>query len=134
MKGLLPILFGSVLITPAVAQVPVPQADQDGNYSRTSYIQWAVVDPDLDGLSCRWSDAMPDDWYAPDAQFPAMNIRRWSVVQRFKQGTTLTANASPVGFVLLYDNRNLPWLKVSIGEGERICLVRANRRYVQPVN
>jgi len=135
MKVLWASLFCSMLMTPAtLAQGSTVQANPDGDYSRTDHKQWVVVDSDPAGLNCRWSDAMPDEWYAPDAQFPPMNIRQWPVVARFEPGTILTANLTPAGFVLLYDDRYLPWLKVSIGKNDRICLVRANQRFIRPVD
>jgi len=111
----------------------LPQPDTNGDYPRTSHQTWVVVDSDPNGLNCRWSSRMPANWYAPDAQFPRMNVVNWPVVQRFGRGTTLTANISPAGFAMLRDERGLPWLKVSLGNGDQICLVRANRRFVRPL-
>ncbi|QEQ00557.1 hypothetical protein RHP47_03630 [Thermosynechococcus sp. QKsg1] len=57
---------------------------------------------------------------------------RWPVVRRFPTGTVLRANITPAGFATITDSRGLPWLKVSIGDEDRICLVRANRRFIRP--
>lgn len=111
----------------------LPTADANGDYSRTDYPIWRVVDADPGGLNCRWSTAMPADWYAPSIRLPDQNFGQWQVVRQFSEGTTLTANLTPAGFAILYDGQQKPWLKVSIGENEQICLVRANSAYVQPI-
>ncbi len=126
------LLFGIGCIPIAAQGRELPQANANGDYLRTSHRQWRVVDPDPQGLNCRWSDQVPPDWYAPHAQWPALDIMDWPVVRRFRTGTILTANTTPAGFATLTDNRGLPWLKVAIGEGDRICLVRANRLFIRP--
>lgn len=112
---------------------PLPVADANGDFGRTSHQSWQVVDADPTGLNCRWSAAMPTDWYAPSAQFPDQRFSQWQVVRQFAAGTPLTANLAPAGFAVLYDEQQKPWLKVSMGEDEQICLVKANAAYVQPV-
>ncbi|HEY9663397.1 MAG TPA: hypothetical protein V6C65_33540 [Allocoleopsis sp.] len=112
---------------------PLPVADANGDYGRTDYQMWQVVDSDPGGLNCRWSTTMPPDWYSPSTQFPNRNFGQWQMVRQFSTGTTLTANLAPAGFAILYDEQQKPWLKVSIGEDEQICLVRANANYVQPI-
>ena len=120
-----------------LASEGLPKADSNGDYSgRTSHKNWIVVDPDPEGVNCRWSETMPTSWYAPDTKLPALTISQWSVVRRFIKDTSsqnLTANAAPAGFVTINDESGKPWLKVSIGSNDRICLVRANSKYVQPV-
>lgn len=111
----------------------LPVADANGDYGRTNHQTWRVVDSDPGGLNCRWSAAMPNNWYSPSTQFPNQNFGQWQVIRTFSVGTTLTANLAPAGFALLYDKYQKPWLKVSIGENEQICLVRANAAYVQPI-
>jgi hypothetical protein len=134
MKRLIAALLVTIAITPAVrAQMPVPQPNADGDYPRTGHKLWRVVDPDPNGLNCHWSEEMPDPWYAPDAQFPDLNIQDWSIVRHFGAGTVLTANTTPAGFVFIHDDRYLPWLKVSLGDNDEICLVRANQQFVVPV-
>lgn len=111
----------------------LPVADANGDYGRTNHQTWRVVDSDPGGLNCRWSAAMPTDWYSPSTQFPNQNFGRWQVVHTFSVETTLTANLAPAGFAVFYDEQQKPWLKVSIGGNEQICLVRANAAYVQPI-
>ena len=111
----------------------LPVADANGNYGRTNHQIWRVVDSDPGGLNCRWSASMPTDWYSPSTQFPDQNFGQWQVVRTFSVGTTLTANLAPAGFALLYDEQQKPWLKVSIGKNEQICLVRANAAYIRPI-
>ena len=121
----------------ALAQEALPKADENGDYSgKTSHKKWIVVDPDPDGVNCRWSNEMPTSWYAPDAKLPTLNINQWPVVRRFTKNTpsqNLQANLAPAGFATLNDQSGKPWLKVSIGSNDLICLVRANSKYVQPV-
>jgi hypothetical protein len=127
-------LLLTIAISPtATAQMPVPQPNADGDYPRTSHKLWRVVDADPDGLNCRWSEEMPDLWYSPDARFPDLNIQNWAIVRRFDSGTLLTANTTPAGFTYIYDDRYFPWLKVSLGENDEICLVRAHQQFVVPI-
>jgi len=124
----------SLISLTALAQAPVPKADRNGDYSgRVGYSRWIVVDPDRNGINCRWSDTMPQQWYTPDAKWPTRNFSQWPIVRRFQKGTQLTANLTPAGFTTVPDASNKPWLKVSIGPQDQICLVRANQRYVKPV-
>lgn len=111
----------------------LPVADIDGDYGRTNHRTWQVVDSDPNGLNCRWSALMPNDWYSPGTQFPNQNFGQWQMVRQFPRETTLTANLAPAGFAILYDEQQKPWLKVNIGENEQICLVRANAAYIQPI-
>ncbi|URR34649.1 hypothetical protein NBE99_08315 [Thermosynechococcus sp. HN-54] len=124
----------ALLLFPVLAQTPsLPQPNSNGDYiTPTSHRTWVVVDPDINGLNCRWSDNVPQAWYAPNARWPNLEIMRWPVVRRFPTGTVLTANITPAGFATMTDSRGLPWLKVSIGAENRICLVRANRRFIRP--
>ena len=116
----------------ALRTAPIGTDDQ-GNYRRTSHLTWEVVDPDPAGLNCRWSDEMPVEWYSPDAQLPPMTVGSWPVVKTFAPGTILRANITPAGFSALFDENRQPWLKVSLGDNDEICLVRANQRFVRPV-
>ncbi|WP_448534376.1 hypothetical protein [Parathermosynechococcus lividus] len=61
----------------------LPQPNTNGDYLRTGHREWQVVDPDPQGLNCRWSNQMPQQWYAPNAQFPDMDVITWPVVARF---------------------------------------------------
>ena len=139
MKRLFPlVLLGSLLIAPltasiANAQTALPQPNSDGDYTDRGQIRWQVVDPDPNGLNCRWSASNPREWYSPAANFP-MNVTQWAAVRRFPAGTVLTANTTPAGFALMFDTRNKPWVKVSIGSNDEICLVRANRQFIRPIN
>jgi len=136
MRILALLALAGVLSTSSVAlaqSTRLPQPNGNGDYTRTSHQSWVVVDPDPNGLNCRWSGQMPSDWYAPHAQFPRMNVVNWPVALRFGNGTRLTANTAPAGFATMMDERGLPWLKVSIGDQDQICLVRANRQFVRPV-
>ena len=117
----------------ASAVAELPKANASGDYAgRTSHRFWVVVDPDPKGVNCRWSSAMPANWYEPGAKLPLTNIDQWSIVRSFKRNSVLKANITPAGFALLYDTRNKPWLKVSLGTKDQICLVRANSKFIQP--
>lgn len=120
-----------------LAEDTLPTPDSNGDYlGKTSHQKWTVVDPDPNGVNCRWSEEMPTAWYAPDAKFSSLNISQWPVVRRFTKNTpspSLQANLTPAGFATLMDDSGKPWLKVNIGSNDRICLVRANSKYVQPV-
>lgn len=123
-----------LLLSSASPAIATPKPDKNGDYSgRTSHQNWLVVDPDPNGLNCRWHSAAPSDWYSPAAQLPKTPIASWRIVRRFKKNTSLTANLAPAGFATMMDNRQKPWLKVSIGPNEQICLVRANAQYIRPI-
>lgn len=118
----------------ALAQAPLPRADRNGDFSgNVGYEKWIAADSDPNGLNCRWSQAVPREWYSPSAKWPKRNISQWSVVRRFQKNTKLTANLTPAGFATVTDEAGKPWLKVSIGANDRICLVRANLTYVRPL-
>jgi hypothetical protein len=119
---------------PAFAQpAPLPTPDRSGDYRQTDHQLWIVIDPDANGLNCRWSRMIPSNWDDPSIRLPRMNIRDWSIVRRFMQNTVLVANTSPAGFVTFQDEDNKPWLKVRIGAENQICLVRANRDFIRPI-
>jgi hypothetical protein len=110
----------------------LPQPDPNGDYSRTGHRHWVVVDPDPEGVAGRWSSDAPTDWYSPSAKFTSKDFASWQVVRRFKRNQSLLANPTPAGFVLMADQNGKPWLKVSLGENEQICLVRANVKHIRP--
>jgi hypothetical protein len=125
----------SLIPSIAFAASSLPKPNASGDYAtRTSHRFWVVVDPDPQGVNCRWSSAMPANWYAPNAKLPPATFDQWTVVRRFKKNTVLTSNTAPAGFALLFDTRNKPWLKVNVGTKEQICLVRANSKFIQPIN
>lgn len=51
------------------------------------------------------------------------------VVDTLRQYSTFVAGTSPVGNVLIEDNRGLPWI-YNADEG---CFVRGNERFVRPM-
>lgn len=126
-------IAGAIVLSFPNAAVAIPKPDRNGDYHRTSHQNWIVVDRDPNGLNCRWSSAMPADWYSPATRFPDTSVSNWQIVRRFKRNTPLTANLSPAGFAILYDRQKKPWLKVSIGSNDQICLVRGNARYIRPI-
>ncbi|MEL6602734.1 MAG: hypothetical protein AAFP20_05845 [Cyanobacteria bacterium J06614_10] len=113
---------------------PAPNSNRVGDFAvRTGHLFWTVVDPDENGLSCRWSPDAPADWYSPAATFSDRAFYQWPAVRSFDYGTVLTANITPAGFATLTDSRGLPWLKVRQGDNDEICLVRANASYILPL-
>lgn len=129
---LLGVLFSRVIAQ--AQELPLPKADANGNYmGNVGHYTWVVVDPDPNGLNCRWSNLMPADWYSPTGMRPIMTVKDWPVARRFRSGSILNANGTPAGFAVIYDDRGLPWLKVSIGANDQICLVRANTQFIRPI-
>lgn len=122
----------AVCLVPAVAQAAaLPNPDGEGDYpQRTNQRYWVVVDPA--GVSCRWSEDAPQNWYDPDAKFPQMDVENWQVVKQFQRNQALLSNLAPAGFAMLADDNGKPWLKVSLGTNEKICLVRANSKFIRP--
>lgn len=107
----------------------LPQPNANGDYLRTRHRQWRVVDPDPEGLNCRWLEGVDQDreWDA----YIDLEMMSWPVVVRFQAGTLLRASTRFNGWSIVTDNRGLPWLKVALGN-DRLCLVRANRRFIRP--
>lgn len=120
---------------PAIAlAADLPKPNAAGDYSvRTSHRLWTVMDPDPNGVNCRWSPKAPANWYDPVAKFPPADYGSWKVVRRFKRNQVVNSNITPAGFAILTDTQRKPWLKVSIGPNDQICLVRANVKFVRPV-
>ncbi len=125
------LVFVFCLVQPAQAATELPSTNPAGDYNRTSHRYWVVVDPDPKGVNCRWSASAPQEWYRPDAQFET-NFGKWDVVHRYERNQALLANITPAGFALINDSNNKPWLKVSLGNNDQICLVRANAKYIRP--
>lgn len=119
--------------TTALSAVQLPRPNLNGDYLRNSHKSWVVVDPDPQGVNCRWSKTMPDNWYHPEAKLPPATFGQWETIRRFKKNAKLTAHLSPAGFVILYDTVRKPWLKVSLGANEKVCLVRANAKFIRPL-
>lgn len=118
---------GSALSIPGL---PVAQADE---FIKSSHKFWLVIDASPGGISCRWSEEMPKQWYAAQSVWPRMNIWDWPVIRTFTYGLVLVANQTPAGYVLLADDRGDSWLKVRIGDRDEICLVRAKPSLVMPL-
>lgn len=124
----------SLIPTVVLAASNLPKPNAMGDYAtRTSHRFWVVVDPDPQGVNCRWSANMPANWYDPGANLPSLTFDQWDVVRRFKRNSVLISNTTPAGFALMFDESNKPWLKVRTGTKEQICLVRANSKYIQPI-
>lgn len=131
-KSLIALMF--CLVPTIAVAAPLPKPNSTGDYAgNIGHQSWVVVDPDPDGVNCRWSKAMPTNWYAPDAKLPPLTIGQWAIVKRFSRNTILKANLTPAGFATITDTLKKPWLKVDIGENDRICFVRANARFIRPV-
>ena len=122
--------------TPESQSSPIPNNSAPSSSidygGKTNRENWIVTDPDPNGVNCRWSSAMPKDWVNPSAKFPRLNIQEWAVVRQFPKNTELKANSSPAGLITIADENGKPWLKVSIGDNDQICLVRANSQFIQP--
>ncbi len=114
---------------------PLPRPNPEGDFAgKLDHRRWIVVDPDPNGLNCRWSREVPQEWYSPNAVWPPRRFQSWSVVKRLASSSPIVANGGPAGFVTIADERGLPWLKVSLDDrSDSICLVRANNRFIQPV-
>lgn len=111
-----------------------PQPDREGEFlGNIGHQFWTVVDPDLEGLSCRWSSEVPEEGATPNAVQPDRDFQNWPVVRTFDYGTVLSASGNPGGFTVMHDDRNLRWLKVYLGSDNQICLVRANARFILPL-
>lgn len=129
-------IFGmlSVSASADVFYEPTPLTNSAGDFwERTSWREWKVVDPDLAGLNCRWNNKIPEPWYSPSTQLPDLKIGSWDVVMKFGKEDILISNITPAGFATIFDENSQPWLKVSLNNSDKICLVRANSKYIRPV-
>lgn len=118
------------LFTPTVAiAAELPTTNSKGDYiGKTGHPFWQVITSDTKGLSCRMGDMSIDEIVSPSS--PPLNINNFPVVTTFEKNQIIEADPIPAGFVLKYDANKKPWLFIT----ESNCFVRANSRYVQPVN
>ena len=109
-------------------EVPRPNTNGDflttqmqGNRGTYQITRWIVVDRDSNGLNCRT---------------PAnRTIMNGQIVARFSYGSVLEAVLEPgsTNAIITGDN-NRPWLQVRFSETEGTCYVRANAKYIAPIN
>lgn len=131
------ILVFFISLSACLAAESLPKPDKNGDYiGKMSHKSWVVTDSGF--LNGRLSHELPMYWYDPRVKWPRMNIGQWPVIRKFAGGTILTANGVPAGFVVIHDENEKPWLKVNIsppGEksGDAVCYVRANVKYVRPI-
>ncbi|MBK4731546.1 hypothetical protein JJD41_16980 [Oxynema sp. CENA135] len=98
--------------------------DENGDYysagtgPRLAY-EWQVVDPDPNGLNCRYYNRRR----GPNGR----DIYEYPVGTTFQEGELIKSA------MIQLDNRGLPWLWIGTSATTEICYVRANSRYVQPV-
>lgn len=137
MKPFIILSLISVLSAPVTSHaetLALPKADANGNYlGKIGHYLWVVVDPDPKGLNCRWSNRIHAGWQSPAAVWPEIAPKSWPVVRRFSKGSILNANGDTAGFAVLADAEGRPWLKVSIGAENQICLVRAHNSLIRPI-
>lgn len=137
--SLLKLLSVSALISlVAVAKsLPVPNASGDyaGGGAET-WMNWQVLDPDPAGLNCRATPVFASgEWTERVYDSLPNNIGSFPVVHRFTAGTILRANNTPAGATLWRDDAGKNWVRVSLDDNsDAICFVRANKRYVHPVD
>ena len=123
-------------------EITIPQPDSAGNYTTAQSMNWGtwqVVDPDSSGLNCRVSQDFEGMWrkHLLYEGVPSdMNISRWQVKRVFLPGTVLFADLAPAGNAIITDNYGQPWLKIRIDSSDElsICLLRAHKNYIKPVN
>lgn len=123
-------LIVTVSVLPGLAQAPVPQPDQNGDYfSNQSSVSGQAASPlspgslwevTALGLNCRSSAGM-----------------NHAIVRQFEQGQLLQTDVGRGGSdEVLWnatDSNGNPWMRVRSPNGENYdCYVRANRRYIQP--
>jgi hypothetical protein len=128
----LAVLIFSGAATVAIAQAPIPQPDSNGNYSRNEApLKAASTDNHLApgslwqvvsiGLNCR---------SVPGTVQP--------VVRQFAQGAVLQAEVYRGGSDEVLQNatdqNGKPWMPVRGESSGDVCYVRANSRYIQPLN
>jgi len=115
-----------------------PTANQDGDYrgQAAAWMLWQVTDADPDGLNCRASEPFESGEWLEVAYSDKLDnwIGRLPVVAYFRLATVLFVNSVPSGLALWYDDADKPWLRVRLStDGDRMCFVRANNRYIKPV-
>ena len=123
-------------------EITIPQPDSAGNYTTAQSVNWEmwqVVDPDSSGLNCRVSQDFERMWrkhHLYEGVPSDMNISRWQVKRIFPPGTVLFADLAPAGNAITTDNYGQPWMKISIDSEDElsICLIRAHKKYIKPVN
>lgn len=123
------ILCLSVVLCLAGETLPVP--DKNGDFSvRNLHRYWEVVDTDPQGVNGRLSTEYPIDWLNVSAIWPDEEISKWPIIRKFSRNTILECACGHVG-VIVFDEDGKPWLRVLLGGW--VCFVRANSKYVHPV-
>lgn len=133
------ILFGFVICMLCVLSIPnaayaqaaqVPRPDKNGDFlttqmqgNRGTYQieKWSVVNLDPNGLNCRT---------------PAnRTIMNGPIAARFSYGSVLEAALEPgsTNAIVIADNKRA-WLQVRSDRTEGTCFVRANAKYIAPIN
>jgi hypothetical protein len=116
-------------------QVELPQANEQGDYQRTSHRYWQVVDSDPNGLNCRMGQYSIQQIQDPGSKVE-LDIDNWPVVGALKQGQDFEIYLGPSGLGVLYDEQNQPWFfveKSDSPDGLNNCFVRAHSSFVKPV-
>lgn len=143
----------SIETAEAGSRQAAPTPDAEGNYRaprrRLAHYRWRVVDPE--GLNCRmpyayrWRELGESIHHnnrgtTIDEQLwldKSLNPLQWPVMAILPPDTIVAAWGGNLGAMIIFnDHRNLPWLPVWVQDGnkEGHCLVRANQRFIQPVN
>ncbi len=122
------ILYSGKITQPVIAGEAYPEADENGDYYIVNgrdywYMpyEWEVVDPDTNGLNCRYANRRRKNGTN------GKDIYNFPVGHTFPTGTKINS----AGIKL--DDRGLPWLWIGSSVTSEICYVRANTRFVRPI-
>lgn len=121
------------------ASAQPPQPDASGNFGRTPHKAWVVTDSS-GALNCRMDASWHDAWYANPMELDAEPFGLFESVSQFPRGARLEAEFNLMGSSVWADVDGKSWLGVKLQSGEdrsgqnlSFCFVRANSRYVRPV-
>jgi cytoskeletal protein RodZ len=116
-------------------QSELPKPNSKGDYSRTSYKFWQIVDTSGKGVSCRMGKSTFEEIQTPGNSV-VLDIGSWPVIGSFKQGQSFEVNLGPAGFGTLSDTKKEPWIfveKTADQGAPTKCFVRANSSSVKPI-
>jgi hypothetical protein len=79
-----------------VQSIPDANSVNQSEFAKSSHQFWLVIDSSPDGLSYRWSENVPIEWYSSGSIWPRMNVWEWPVIWEALENRGLSWEYGPV--------------------------------------
>lgn len=133
MRKCLALFWMCALLGPAGAEYFTPRPYSGGDYwlrIEQPWLDWEVTCPELAG---RLTPSWPTNDEEPGALLEIdWAVSRWPVIRKFAKGDHIKARPDSVGGTMIKDLDGSSWMRVQLEDG-RMCFVRANSRYLRPL-